>query len=466
MYYFKTKIIIIYKFILCLLINANQAVLPNSNPIEFLQNQNNKPSITNSNKPTLRAKKKWTLMVYIAADNNLNTFAWGTIRQLAKGANDNMYIIVQINEPGRTKKTERYLIEKNNAILLNKENTKKLDSGDPQTLIDFASWVLQNYPAENYMLDLSDHGSGIIDLDRHLSRFINPTELFVLNPSNLMLELDRSISFLDFFSKKEDELRGICFDENFQSYLNNQKLDYALKKICQHEPNFKFKIIGLDACLMQMIEVANLIKPYANILVASPEVELGPGWRYDTILTPFSTQSLEPLHFAKHIVKAYEQTYSDITNDFTLSAIDLNVLDKIEANVNKVSEILIEVISNQKDNTAKIILKNCKKNINFEEPSYIDLTSFYTKLLTNINNLVFKNSKFNYLSKKLETELNEGVKILKTVILENTCGKNISYSKGLSIYFPEKSIHSSYLKTSFAQSNHWLNLLMHYVNSK
>ncbi|MDR3646360.1 MAG: clostripain-related cysteine peptidase [Candidatus Babeliales bacterium] len=425
-----------------------------------------------SNSPTtheqknVRNKKNWTLMVYIAADNNLNIFAWGTIRQLAKGANDNVNIVVQLNEPGRHKKTERYLIEKNNAILLNKDNTKKLDSGDPQTLIDFGTWVIQNYPAENYMIVLSDHGSGAIDLDRHLSRLINPTELFVLNPSNLMLELDRSISFLDFFEKKEEELRGICFDENFQSYLNNQKLDYAFKKICESQPNFKFNIIGLDACLMQMIEISNLIKPYADILVASPEVELGPGWRYDTLLKPFSTHNLDPVSFAKHIVKAYEQTYIDITNDYTLSAIDLHAVDKLEKNINGVAEILIEIMATQKNGSIKKTVKDCKKNISFEEPSYIDLTSFYENLLNNISKFNNSNTKAIELNKKLETELKEGIKLLKSIILENVRGKNITYSKGVSIYFPEKTIHNSYIKTSFAQTNQWVNLLLHYINSK
>lgn len=453
----------INKILFFIIINANQTIIYTS-PVQNLPLSTNEPKSL-AQQP-IKNKKNWTLMVYIAADNNLNTFAWGTIRQLAKGANENMNIIVQLSEPGRHKKTERYLIEKNNAILLNKENTKKLDSGDPQTLIDFGTWVIKNYPAENYMLDLSDHGSGIIDLDRHLSRLINPMELFILNPSNYMYELDRSISYLDFFEKKEEELRGICFDENFQSYLNNQKLDYALKKICEIEPNFKFKIIGLDACLMQMIEIGNLIKPYADILVASPEVELGPGWRYDTLLKPFSTKNLDPINFAKHIVKAYEQTYSDITNDFTLSALDLKSIEKLEKNVSSVSDLLIESLVNQKDLSIKNIIKICKKNISFEEPSYIDLTSFYENLIINMNKFIYANSKGTNLLKKLEQELKEGINILKTIVLENVSGKNIKYSKGVSIYFPEKTIHGSYIKTSFAQNSQWLNLLMHYINAK
>jgi len=415
-------------------------------------------------------KKNWTCMVYIAADNNLNVYAWSTIRQLAKGANENMSILVQLNEAGKQKKTERYIIEKNNAILLNKDNTKKLDSGDPETLIDFCSWVIKNYPAENYMLILSNHGSGIIDIEKHLTRLINPTELFVLNQYNHMLELDRNLSYLDLHEKMESNIdalhRGICFDETFGSYLNNQKLDYALNKICNSENNkkLKFKIIGLDACFMQMIEVGNLLKPYAEILVASEEVELGNGWRYDIVLKPFLNKNLTPLEFAKHIVNAYDQTYSYITNDFTLSAINLNFIDDLEKNISNVANILNECLNAQKDNSIKSIIRNSKKHISFEEPRYIDLASFYENILAQVNKFSYKNNKSNYLSKKLEQELSNGLLILKRIIIENACGKNISYAKGISIYFPEKDIHSTYLKTNFAQTNQWMNLLNNYTN--
>jgi len=426
-----------------------------------------------------RPKRKWTILVYIAADNDLHYFAWNNIKQLAAGANENIYIIVQLNEPGRNKKTQRYLIEKNKAILLNKENQQKLDSGDPQTLIDFCIWSIKNFPAENYVLDLSNHGSGIID--RSAARLINPAELFVLNPSNLLLELDRSIEFLEFIEKprkkrvyNEDiddnvnDPKGVCFDETFQSYLTNQKLEYALKTICseislsQNIKNFKFSMFWVDACLMQMLELANLLKKYANILIASEEVELGPGWRYDKILKFLETPNINSIAFARHVVKAYEETYLGITNDFTLSAINLELIEKLENNVNAISEILIDMLQNQKDNSVKNIIKKCKSNVAFEEPSYIDLGGFYENLSKNLINFEF-NKDQEYLIISLKNSLKEGLDIINEVVIENVAGSNITYAKGISVYFPEKRIHSSYHKTNFAQTNQWLTFLLHYI---
>ena len=42
----------------------------------------------------------------------------------------------------------------------------------------------------------------------------------------------------------------------------------------------KFDWIGFDACLMGMLEVADVLSPYANYMIASEELEAGSGWNY------------------------------------------------------------------------------------------------------------------------------------------------------------------------------------------
>jgi len=36
----------------------------------------------------------------------------------------------------------------------------EVNMADTQTLVDFATWAIQTYPAEHYVLILSDHGMG------------------------------------------------------------------------------------------------------------------------------------------------------------------------------------------------------------------------------------------------------------------------------------------------------------------
>ena len=52
------------------------------------------------------------------------------------------------------------------------------------------------------MLDLWNHGIGIIDIERR--RMLNPSELFTFNPQNCLVELDRTIPFLDFVLTEND----------------------------------------------------------------------------------------------------------------------------------------------------------------------------------------------------------------------------------------------------------------------
>src|SRR3989339_606603 len=115
----------------------------------------------------IRLQRQYTLLVFMAADNNLARFALYNLEQmLTIGSNENINILVQINTPGKHKLTERYFIEKGRKKLITSPEQgpiQKLNSGNPQTLVDAAIWAMKYYPAENFILNLWSHGSGICD---------------------------------------------------------------------------------------------------------------------------------------------------------------------------------------------------------------------------------------------------------------------------------------------------------------
>lgn len=449
-------------FLISIVINGS--ILATSMQLQEEQNINYAADIYKNLEPhhaIRQPHKKWTMMIYIAADNDLFYFAWNNIRQLAQSANPEINIIVYLNEPGPHKKTQIYLIEKNKATLLNKDNQEKLNSGDPRTLIGFCNWAIKNFPADHYFLDLWNHGTGWAEVKY---KAINPTSLFVFNPNTLMLELDRNIRYLDMLDQVEiDKIqRGICFDDTYKSYLNNQDLEYALAAICSEGlKDAKLDIIGMDACLMAMVEIANICKRYAHIMVASEEVELGQGWRYDSALEPFNSGlTVSKEEFARHLIKSYQDTYSSITSDFTLSAVNLDNFQTIEDNINHVATLLLECLQNQRGQSVKYIIRQCRRHICFEEPSYIDLVSFYKRLVLNIDKFVLQNNY--HLVAQLKEALEVGTKLIKNNIVANTFGSNLSHAHGLSIYFPEQNLLNSYQKTEFAQTNQWYNMITYY----
>lgn len=417
----------------------------------------------------LRAQQQesdWLFVVYMAADNNLSYFAWSNIKQMSNiGSNQNIKIVVQLNEPGVQKKTQRYLIEKNKAIPLNSGDIaagKKLDTGDPRTLINFCTETIAQFPARHICLVLWDHGTGYLDPVK--AKVVNLHELFQLNPTDMMLELNRGRQFFADRIECKNEVRGICFDETFHSYLSNQKVDFALKTITT-KLNRKFDIIGLDACMMQMAEFGCLLHPYAHFMVGSQEVELGAGWNYKYILAPFANKSFTTPDLAKHIVQCYQKTYSRLTHDYTLSAANLDLLPALEANLNTVGALLAECINKQIDQSVYKTLQICRSKqfcTCFDEPSYVDLGNLYANIVSNLSQ--FKVTGDQKLLANLETKINEGLALQKTLIIDNVCGKNLKNATGISIYFPEKRLHASYQKTPFATTNSWARMVFDFLS--
>jgi len=403
-------------------------------------------------------------MVYMAADNNLHYFAWNNIKQMATiGSNNNVKIVIQLNEPGAHKKTQRYLIEKNKAILLNQPQVaagKKFNMGDPKTLIDFCNTTIERFPTKHIVLVLWDHGTGYLDPLK--AKSANIYELFQLNHEDMMLELNRNHEFIERIDP-EGDCRGICFDETYHSYLSNQKIDLALKQICK-KMNRKFDLIGLDACMMQMTEQANLLQPYTNLMVSSQEVELGAGWNYKHVLRPFNQQALSPTDLAKHIVSVYQKVYAQITHDYTLSAANLNELPPLLKSIHNIGGHLISCLQKQKNNSVRNTLLHCRSKracTCFDEPSYLDLGHFYQNILDNLHK--FQLSGDHHLINELRKELNNSIQQIRKIIFANVTGKNLKRACGISIYFPEKRIHSSYSKSLFASSNRWADFVQHFV---
>lgn len=416
------------------------------------------------------SQQKRTIMIYMAADNDLRPFAARNIQQMANiGSNQNITIVVHldIRISGNKKITRRYLVEKDQVLHIDPYNslTQQMDSGNPATLISFCEWAIKNYPADEYDLILWNHGTGILEPPH--GKIINPMDLFVFNPATHTLDLDRSIGFMDAITYIPAQQRGVCWDDTTGNYLSNRKMEIALQTICEKFlKGEKFGIIGFDACLMSMIEVSSFIKKYAHVMVGSEEVELGMGWKYDEVLYPFTKERLDTAAFARHIVIAYEKTYQSITNDYTLSAINLDSIELLEKNIDAISKIIIEGLDKQK-NIFLPLLKDSKNKLmctHFDEPTYIDLHHFYKNMMNNLKKSQYNDGQINSsLKNNLLKQLEEGMRLIEKLVIANTAGKNLKNAQGISIYFPERGIHNSYQEAVFLANNAWGAMLIRYI---
>ena len=156
-----------------------------------------------------------------------------------------------------------------------------------EELYDFLSWAKKEYPADRYMLVFWDHGGGL------------------------------SSGFGD------DPLRNEV-DPDHETMLVSDIVD-ALKKA-----DMKFDMIGFDACLMQDIEIAYAMEPYADFYLGSEETESGDGWYYTSAFGLLARNpNMKTEDFAKELISAFD-LYNAIANhgeaqtDTTLSLIDLS----------------------------------------------------------------------------------------------------------------------------------------------
>jgi hypothetical protein len=417
-------------------------------------------------------QKDWTIMVYIAADNDLKSFAAQNIKQMMEiGSSDFLNLIVElhIRLANGQKVTRRYYIDKGKVyhVNANDPDSQQMDSGDPETLVNFVQWATENYPSKFTALIPWNHGTGA--LDPLTGRIINSTKLFTFNPTTNKFDLDRTISFLDFMNLHNQINRGVCWDYSTGNYISNQKLEVALKKIQQMCLNGqKLDLLCFDACLMSAVEVAALAQDTVRYMVSSQEVVLGTGLNYYTSLYPFLTGTIDPKNLAQNIVKEYGKSYNPITNDYTMAAMDLSQISVLEDNINTVANLLVECLKKQKGQAVYNAIKASRDKrvcTHFDVPSYLDIHHLFKNLQANLSYFSLTNpADETQLKAQLSQVLEDSCNTIKQVVFANVCGKNLRFAQGISIYFPDNFIDSSYMQTRFATTNQWVTFLKKYLN--
>ena len=436
----------------------------------------------------------WCLMFYIQASNNLSKFAQYNLQAMAEiGSRHNFHIVVQWHQP-RQQGIWRYRVEKNKIDLKYcDESAQTYDCA--KNLIDFTDWAVKNYPAKKYALVLWNHGVGILDpvwgnpmhvnfpeganprievdgitvnkraLDCFVQGELTKSGMRVFDePSNLTSQekdtmLHEQMQFA--LNVLSSENRGLLFDEYNHTYLNNQRMVYALKTIKEKVLKGKsLDLLGIDACLMAMAEVMLQVKDYADILVASQEVELAQGWDYLGFLRPMIFGDMSAEQLAKNIVSTFGDLYRGRTQLFTQSAVRLSSIKEIYNNIDSVSVACKAALAANGQNF-KVAVKRARTScLQYSTPTYVDLHSLYTELVKQIDGLL-GTSKISdsYSLRTLRQLLVQGMDLITASVIANTASSNLARSQGISIYYPRYFIDASYPKTQFAQENQWLEFL-------
>lgn len=380
--------------------------------------------------PPVDSTAEWTVMVYLDADNNLESAGIDDINEMETiGSSDEVNIVVQVdripysvlaaNNQGYaddssndnwTTTRRYYITQDSDSSQISSQLISDLgeqNMGDPQTLVDFANWAATEYPAKKYLLVIWNHGGGF--------RSLNLT-------------------------------KDIAWDyTNGEDKITMPELESALSSIST-QIGGGIDVVGMDACLMAMVEVAYQIKDYADILVASEENVPTTGWPYDTILDQLvSDPDMSSKELASEIVANYISNYP--SSGVVKSAIDLNYMDTLAT---QLSDLASSIMGDSLTSRAEYIFASTKVQY-YGDYDFIDLYDFCNKLLLYSNNSEVRN---------------RALSIQQTLI--NYCIIDSKYSKeedsdsyGLSIYFPYYYYDDYYENTDFSQNTSWNEMLLY-----
>lgn len=385
----------------------------------------------------------WLVMLYQDADDKiLEQDIYVDLNEAERaGSSDRVKIVSQIDRyragysgDGNWSNTRRfYLTQDNNLQSVRSKEVQELgeaNMADGKTLVDFATWAMQNYPADRYILILSDHGMG------WPGGWSDPTAS------------GRGSANFPLATVLDDQL-----------YL--RELDQALGEIRAQTGLDQFEVIGLDACLMGQLEVFTALAPHARYAVASQETEPSLGWAYTSFLKQLLINpDITGAELSRSIVESYiredqrivdeearagflsqgsplgglfgmpsaSQLARQLEQSVTLAAIDLQAIPALNESVNSLA-LALQQSQQRPIAQARSYAQSFTSIFGSDvPPSYIDLGNFVQLLKRNIND------------GQVSRAADQVLAALEQAVIAEKHGPGKPGATGISIYFPNTQL--------------------------
>lgn len=343
----------------------------------------------------------WTLMVYMIANNNLSRAGWADLNEMETvGTTNAVNVVAEVKfspdysydlDPkvidGRVFRME---VDKdsdfdNVTSLQNSENSTMINMSDPANVAEFIQWGAKVHPAKHYALVMWNHGAG------YKEAFVDGSTLLSL----------------------KEVVDGIR--------ISQVHLD----------------LVGFDACLMGMHEVAYSMRGLSKYLVASEEVEPGAGYPYDEILRGLSDNTkIDGAGLGTLIADKYAESYVGgyRPQDVTSSVIDLS---KIEAANEQLAGVANALKTDSAGNraTLRATLDDQSKVLRFTQREDTDLSTVMSTL-SDLN--------LGTASQKATADMATYLSDPKNAVVHSRASGKFEAAKGLAVFVPEGSSGSYY----------------------
>ncbi|MBZ5585530.1 MAG: peptidase C11 [Acidobacteriia bacterium] len=406
--------------------------------------------------------KKWTVMVWMAGDNNLQDAGEQDLQEMKKvGSTADVDVVVQFDRMS-DQNTRRYHIQKGTPLQQDEvQSLGATNCGDPKVSTDFFVWAMKQYPADRYLASFWNHGGGIDETDvyararsmglpagRKVRRGNgNGNGGAAVTEAHARVIANSRYRHALFSTTVEKAIvrRGIAYDDTARDFLDNAELKTVLKDVTT-QTGKKIDLVGFDACLMNMIEIGYQLRQYAGYSVGSEQTEPGEGWPYDTVLGDLNANpAMGAGAFGTAIVKRYIGSYT--SGGVTQSLLDLGRSDDIAKLVDALAKALLAAIKKPADYAA--VTKATKAAQHYEYADFLDLCDLCAQLKTRVSAKAVKTA-----ATAVMDALCGGASPF--VVASKSKGKGVAKSFGASIYFPAaRDVKVAYSSLDFAKATAW-----------
>lgn len=337
--------------------------------------------------PGTPVHSSWTVMVYMAADNNLEPYAILDLNEMeaAQASSAIQTVALMDRIAGYDSSAGNWTGTRMGEVIGDGGSTSvaslpsstaigELNTGDPATLTRFIDWTVANHPADHYALVIWDHGGG---------------------------------------------LSGAAWDDTSSDNLTLQEIASGL----QHSTLDGLDVLAFDACLMGMVEVATEFRGVADYLVASEELVPGEGFAYDNLLNALAAHTdATALNVVTDMLNTYQSEYAGQT-DITLSGVDLSKMDALNAALETFAGVAVGAMNNRTYlTTTRSIARATVDMPSDGSYDYMDLRDFMTRMAASS------------LPQNVRTAATNVVTALDNAVLGEV--GTVSAAGGLSIYLP------------------------------
>ncbi len=369
--------------------------------------------------PAKAAPKKWTVMVFVNAKNNLELAGLYNVNQMEKvGSDANINILAEMGRmngqaqgdthlDGDWTGAQRIFVKKDNDenVITSPviEKLAKVDMGDYKRVVDFVKWAKKNYPAQRYMLVLWDHGSGWMDPQQ------------TTNPQ-----------------------KGISFDDETNNYIRTKQIGAILKEAGGVD------VLAFDACLMQMGEVAFEVKDNTKVIIGSEETVPGLGYPYAAFLGALAKNpGMTNESFGKAVVASFRAFYTANAKPTQLSAIRSDKLNDLALKIREFSAAAKdagqpEALKAGRAGVLRYDMIGAASDPKMEISFYGDLHQYAGLVAAAMKGdaLATKAADVKAKAAALQTFIDRDLVIANGTTGVNRVGRNMSDSRGISVYLP------------------------------